>query len=1110
MQKELESSELERKRTARDLLRAKDSIDQHKTEAERLTTSLAEFKAKHETDIAQMRKQAAGLQRDKSDLQSALEALKSDMAKKERSIKRFGSPLTPNGLSPYTPVPGGDGEEEEDVFGTTGGTSNRRKLDNSVILSGDTLASDFVDSSPDPSPSRPHLAPNHPNNEIEVLRQSLAHSQRQVNMLRGTVQREKELRMEYRRKLAEAEGRMVVEEVDINDDDDEENVDSKRPRPPRAIGRGRGRGVAYRTRGRRSLGQGPLSTPDIAEMNSDEDEPSVESLTSIPVSEPIPTGDDIQNFEDVNGVVYGHERHVSADGLDPAFANVLRPAPPSPTPAPISSPVREVVPRGGRRTRGGVPRNAEPRPPSLVEPAGALAAELGMSDEVINPELVLSPPVDTMEIGCQTDPEPAPEPVIITVAPPMVEKVETAVQARIIVETNEVSLQATPECADVGTAPVIPLVIEVEIQTISLEPTKVDIDVQTLPTPGPTTPPLANATVGVTRRGTIVGNSSLRTVETEDELGTDTGTETEGEYTDAPEYPVTSSLSDFYSTRTGPQSNIDTASMRPQESTTEFHFIPESDADDSDQESIKASTLSRPRTSSRITSGSIGHGYAAYDTRTPKASLPPPPPLRFFSEESIQVDVPVPEVKDTSMQTDDWVPPPPPPPPSPPPSSAMPPVSHTPSFTLLRVGPHTQQFQYIAPPSGQPSSSPTASLANTSKDSSSATIIVAPRRTSSLVSRENDRRPSIEAALASEEASRARTQSTQSLLPSLLPSPPLALLPPPDKTRPPTMTLPPPPKMPPPPEKKISTGSARDMLPPREFPPPRPTSPPPPELIQRATTPVFGNQGLLVPSRTVARQHGGSMPPLQSALGNRPSTNSFRSAANAASHANVSARPGASAIDSFSTNKQQSTTSLVSSRHSSLSRRSSMSSDKHEVHVPGIQGLPKPSNLPPPKRPSHQSHEGGSTDPAVIHAITQTMIGEFLYKYTRKVVGKGHGDRRHKRFFWVHPYTKTLYWSSADPGSSNVSESSAKSGDYIESSLTLSSLIVFVAYIDAVRSVLDPNPLPPGLYQYSVVVSTPQREMKITAPTKERHDIWFNVSSISSRSENMLFIIHRH
>jgi len=105
------------------------------------------------------------------------------------------------------------------------------------------------------------------------------------------------------------------------------------------------------------------------------------------------------------------------------------------------------------------------------------------------------------------------------------------------------------------------------------------------------------------------------------------------------------------------------------------------------------------------------------------------------------------------------------------------------------------------------------------------------------------------------------------------------------------------------------------------------------------------------------------------------------------------------------------------------------------------------------------------------------MIGEFLYKYTRKAIGKGHGQTRHKRFFWVHPYTKTLYWSDADPSSANVSESSAKS-----------------AYIEGVRSVLDPNPMPPGLHQYSVIISTANREMKITAPTKERHDIWLNVS----------------
>lgn len=169
-----------------------------------------------------------------------------------------------------------------------------------------------------------------------------------------------------------------------------------------------------------------------------------------------------------------------------------------------------------------------------------------------------------------------------------------------------------------------------------------------------------------------------------------------------------------------------------------------------------------------------------------------------------------------------------------------------------------------------------------------------------------------------------------------------------------------------------------------------------------------------------------------------------------------------------------------------------MSSDHHNPFVnraPQTPGrVPSDSKAPPPMNP---------TDPAVIHAITQTMIGEFLYKYTRKAIGKGYGERRHKRFFWVHPYTKTLYWSSADPGSTSVTESSAKSGTwrlpFVGRSRRLTEHHPHLAFIEGVRSVLDPNPMPPGLYQYSVVVSTPQREMKITAPTKERHDIWLNV-----------------
>jgi hypothetical protein len=202
---------------------------------------------------------------------------------------------------------------------------------------------------------------------------------------------------------------------------------------------------------------------------------------------------------------------------------------------------------------------------------------------------------------------------------------------------------------------------------------------------------------------------------------------------------------------------------------------------------------------------------------------------------------------------------------------------------------------------------------------------------------------------------------------------------------------------------------------------------------------------LMLPGSTgkssYVRQHGSSMPPSAQSLRQPPSTSSFRSAANAAAYAQLS--PGAGFRERKE--QQQSTVSLVSER--SPSARSSMSSDHNpfvlsrsqvmqQQHAAQARGAP----LTPNHRAGNTTAEAdlsartigpnSATDPTIIHAITQTMIGEFLYKYTRKAIGKGYGERRHKRFFWVHPYTKTLYWSSADPGSSNVSESSAKSGEF--------------------------------------------------------------------------------
>lgn len=62
-------------------------------------------------------------------------------------------------------------------------------------------------------------------------------------------------------------------------------------------------------------------------------------------------------------------------------------------------------------------------------------------------------------------------------------------------------------------------------------------------------------------------------------------------------------------------------------------------------------------------------------------------------------------------------------------------------------------------------------------------------------------------------------------------------------------------------------------------------------------------------------------------------------------------------------------------------------------------------------------------------AMARTMIGDWMWKYTRKVVGSGISENRHRRFFWIHPYTQTLYWSTQEPGTCD-NECNIKSGNF--------------------------------------------------------------------------------
>ncbi|CAG8538048.1 5747_t:CDS:2 [Racocetra fulgida] len=104
-------------------------------------------------------------------------------------------------------------------------------------------------------------------------------------------------------------------------------------------------------------------------------------------------------------------------------------------------------------------------------------------------------------------------------------------------------------------------------------------------------------------------------------------------------------------------------------------------------------------------------------------------------------------------------------------------------------------------------------------------------------------------------------------------------------------------------------------------------------------------------------------------------------------------------------------------------------------------------------------------DPNIIHMIAKTLIGDYLWKYTRNNFWS---RKRHKRFFWIHPYTNILYWSKENPATYE-----------------------FDTYIDYVREIINDDYSSPDLYHTSLVITTPEGDMEITTQTKEQHECWF-------------------
>lgn len=273
--------------------------------------------------------------------------------------------------------------------------------------------------------------------------------------------------------------------------------------------------------------------------------------------------------------------------------------------------------------------------------------------------------------------------------------------------------------------------------------------------------------------------------------------------------------------------------------------------------------------------------------------------------------------------------------------------------------------------------------------------------------------------------------------------------------------------------------------------PPRPETPPSPNLIAKSAKPPKTPKMFLSPSPKPSKST--PMPTKTKSLRSSSSNASLRPAL--PSRADTQPSKDETRDDYGHALVRKSTLSLAPSASSSLSGTSA--------------GSPMDMDHSYQRRSSFMSQTSLSmsnvpTNLSVITAITKTMIGEWLWKYTRRTVGGGISEHRHRRFFWVHPYTRTLYWSVAEPGVDG-SEALAKSGKFIGLTVFCSEeaiscnvkpynfFFAITAYIEAVMSV--PNRGSVGDSSASLLIKTANRELKLAAPDMEKHTLWYKVNA---------------
>ncbi|KAI8966633.1 hypothetical protein F5Y11DRAFT_308830 [Daldinia sp. FL1419] len=207
-------------------------------------------------------------------------------------------------------------------------------------------------------------------------------------------------------------------------------------------------------------------------------------------------------------------------------------------------------------------------------------------------------------------------------------------------------------------------------------------------------------------------------------------------------------------------------------------------------------------------------------------------------------------------------------------------------------------------------------------------------------------------------------------------------------------------------------------------------------------------------------------------------------------------------------------------RHSSRSPPPPMSPSEEAPESPGLPPLPTNDITTPRRERGGSRYRGHRSQPStntantentnagsvgsnqqssgVVDAIAQTMVGEWMFKYVRRrksfgvADGTGRGEEnsndRHKRWVWLAPYERAILWSSKQPASGNALM--GKPGRKLT--------------IQSVLDVKDDNPPPKGatqIFNRSILILTPQRALKFTAATAERHYLWLTSLSFLAHSQ---------